>query len=206
MRGILTEKEIGYPLRFGDGKALVRITEEIGRREGFGNVLAEGSYRMAKKYGHPEYAMATKKLELPGYDPRGVKEKGLAYATTNRGACHMRARALGAELENPLSSEGKAPLLMAGQDYFAIMDSCGVCGLTRAVITIDYVLPVLESATGAGYDKENLLRAGERIWNQERLFNLKAGLTKHDDTLPRNATAETGMDALIHWHRSLYNL
>jgi aldehyde:ferredoxin oxidoreductase len=183
-RGILTEKEIGYPLRFGDGKALVKITEQIGKREGFGNMLAEGSYRMAKKYGHPEYAMTTKKLELPGYDPRGIKEKGLAYATTNRGACHMRARALGAELENPLSVEGKAPLLMAGQDYFAIMDSCGVCGLTRGVITIDYFLPVLESATGAGYDKESLLRAGERIWNQERLFNLKAGLTKDDDTLP----------------------
>ncbi len=183
-KGILTEKDIGYPLRFGDAKALVRITEEIGKREGFGDVLAEGSYRMAKKYGHPEVAMTTKKLELPGYDPRGIKEKGLAYATTNRGACHMRARTLGAELENSLSSEGKAPLLKAGQDYLAILDSCGVCCLTRGVITIDYFLPVLESATGAGYDKESLLRAGERIWNQERLFNLKAGLTKDDDSLP----------------------
>jgi len=189
-KGILIEKDIGYPLNFGDGKALVRMTEQIGKREGFGNVLAEGSYRMAKKYGHPEVAMTTKKLELPGYDPRGIKEKGLAYATTNRGACHMRARTLGAELENPLSSEGKAPLLMAGQDYLAILDSCGVCCLTRGVITIAYFLPVLESATGAGYDKESLLRAGERIWNQERLFNLKAGFTKDDDTLPNRILKE----------------
>ena len=183
-RGILTEEDIGYPLHFGDGKALVRITEEIGRRRGFGNVLAEGSYRMAKKYGHPEFAMTSKKLEFPGYDPRGIQERGLAYATSNRGACHMRARTLGAELEDPFTSQGKAPLLMAGQDYLAIMDSCGVCCLTRGVITIDYFLPVLESATGAGYDRESLLRAGERIWNQERLFNLKAGLTKDDDSLP----------------------
>lgn len=114
-KGILTEKDIGYPLRFGDGKALVRITEEIGKREGFGDVLAEGSYRMAKKYGHPEVAMTTKKLELPGYNPRGIKEKGLAYATSNRGACHMRARTLGAELENPLSGEGKRHYLRLGK-------------------------------------------------------------------------------------------
>ncbi len=153
-------------------------------------MLAEGSYRMAKKYGHPEVAMTTKKLELPGYDPRGIKEKGLAYATSNRGACHMRARTLGAELENPLSAEGKAPLLKAGQDYLAILDLCGVCCLTRGVITIDYFLPVLESATGAGYDKESLLRAGERIWNQERLFNLQAGLTKDDDSLPNRMVKE----------------
>lgn len=183
-KGILTEKDIGYPLHFGDGKALVRMTEEIGRRKGFGDVLAEGSYRMATKYGHPEVAMTAKKLEFPGYDPRGIQERGLAYATSNRGACHMRARTLGAELEDPFTSQGKAPLLMAGQDYLAIMDSCGVCCLTRGVITIDYFLPVLESATGAGYDRESLLRAGERIWNQERLFNLKAGLTKDDDSLP----------------------
>jgi aldehyde:ferredoxin oxidoreductase len=183
-RGILSEKDIGYPLNFGDGKALVRITEQIGKREGFGNMLAEGSYRMATKYGHPEVSMTTKKLEFPGYDPRGIQERGLAYATSNRGACHMRARTLGAELEDPLTSQGKAPLLMAGQDYLAILDSCGVCCLTRGVITIDYFLPVLESATGAGYTRESLLRAGERIWNQERLFNLKAGLTKDDDSLP----------------------
>jgi aldehyde:ferredoxin oxidoreductase len=183
-RGILTEKDIGYPLHFGDGKALVRMTEEIGKRKGFGNVLAEGSYRMAKKYGHPEVAMTSKKLEFPGYDPRGIQERGLAYATSNRGACHMRGRTLGAELEDPFTSQGKAPLLMAGQDYLAIMDSSGVCCLTRGVITVDYFLPVLESATGAGYDRESLLLAGERIWNQERLFNLKAGLTKDDDSLP----------------------
>ena len=174
-KGHLSDKDIGFSLNFGDGGALVRIVESIGKREGFGNVLAGGAYRLAEKYGHPELAMTTKKLELPGYDPRGIKEKGLAYATTNRGACHMRARTLGAELEDPLSAEGKAPLLKAGQDYLAIMDSCGVCCLTRGVITIDYFLPVLESATGAGYDKESLLRTGERIWNQERLFNLKAG-------------------------------
>lgn len=183
-RGVLTEKEVGYPLRFGDGKALVRITEEIGKRQGFGDVLAEGSYRVAKKYGRPEVAMATKKQELPGYDPRGIKEKGLAYATTNRGACHMRARTLYAELEHALSSDGRASLIKGGQDYFAIIDSSGVCCLTRGVITLDHFLPVLESATGAGYDRESLLRAGERIWNQERLFNLKAGLTKNDDSLP----------------------
>jgi aldehyde:ferredoxin oxidoreductase len=189
-KGILTEKDVGYTLRFGDGKAMIRMTAEIGRREGFGDVLASGAYRTAKKYGHPEVAMTVKKLELPGYDPRGVKEKGLAYATTNRGACHMRSRSLGEELENPLSTEGRALLLKGGQDYFAIMDSGGVCCLTRGVIKIDDFLPVLESATGAGYNRESLLLAGERIWNQERLFNQQAGLTKEDDSLPERMLKE----------------
>ena len=183
-------KDIGFPLNFGDGQALVKTTEAIAKREGFGKVLAEGSYRLAQKYGHPEFAMATKKLELPGYDPRGLKERGLAYATTNRGACHMRSRTLGEELENPLTTEGRASLLKQGQDYFAVVDSSGVCCLTRGVIKIDDFLPVLESATGAGYDKESLLRAGERIWNQERLFNERAGLTKDDDSLPERMLKE----------------
>jgi aldehyde:ferredoxin oxidoreductase len=189
-KGILTEKEIGYPLTFGDGKAMIRMTAEIARREGFGNVLASGAYRTAKRYGNPDFAMTVKNLELPGYDPRGVKEKGLAYATTNRGACHMRSRSLGEELENALSIEGRASLLKGGQDYFAIMDSSGVCCLTRGVIKIDDFLPVLESATGAGYDRESLLLAGERIWNQERLFNWGAGLTKDDDSLPERMLKE----------------
>ena len=183
-KGILTDQDIGYPLRFGDGDALVKVVIQMGRREGFGDVLAEGSYRLAEKYGHPEISMTIKKLELPGYDPRGIKEKGLAYATSNRGACHMRARTLGAELEQALTTEGKAPLVKAGQDYLTILDSAGVCCLTRGVVAIDKFLPVLESATGAGYDRENLLRAGERIWNIEHLFNLKMGLTKKDDSLP----------------------
>ena len=189
-KGILSERQIGYSLRFGDGEALVRTTEAIGKREGFGDVLAQGAYRMAKQYSHPEVAMTSKKQELPGYDPRGIKEKGLAYATSNRGACHMRGRTLGAELENPLSAEGKAPLLKHGQDYLALLDSCGVCCLTRGVITPDSFLPVLESVTGAGYDKEALLRAGERIWNQERLFNVEARLTKEDDSLPNRILKE----------------
>jgi aldehyde:ferredoxin oxidoreductase len=189
-RGFLSEKDIGFPLSFGDGHALVKMTAAIGKREGFGKVLAEGSYRLAQKYGHPELTMTTKKLELPGYDPRGLKEKGLAYATTNRGACHMRSRTLGEELENPLSIEGRASLLKQGQDYFSVMDSGGVCCLTRGVIKIDDFLPVLESATGAGYDRRSLLLAGERIWNQERLFNQQAGLTKDDDSLPERMLKE----------------
>ena len=189
-KGILTEKDVGYPLQFGDGKALIRMTEEIGRREGFGDVLASGAYRTAKKYGHLEVAMTAKKLELPGYDPRGIKEKGLTYATTNRGPCHMRSRTLGEELENPLSTEGRGSLVKEGQDYFAVMDSGGVCCLSRGVIKIDDFLPVLESATGAGYDRKSLLLAGERIWNQERLFNQQAGLTKEDDSLPERMLKE----------------
>src|SRR5206468_10434202 len=90
-RGILTDIQVESPMRFGSSKALVRMTEATAYREGFGKELAEGSARLGKKFRHPEVFMGVKGQEFPAYDPRGFQGMGIAYATCNRGACHLRA-------------------------------------------------------------------------------------------------------------------
>ena len=170
----------------------------MARREGFGDFLAEGSYRLAEKYGHPEYAVTAKRLEFPGYDPRGSKGMGLLYATSNIGASHMAGDLAYAEVFgvpeklDPLTTENKAALIKRFEDAFAIIDAAGLCVFlsVRYLFEPDVNLwprrltQIMNHATGAGYDEESLLLAGERIFNLEKLFLLKAGFSKNDDTLP----------------------
>jgi aldehyde:ferredoxin oxidoreductase len=192
-KGFIPKKEAPFPMRFGDGDTLVKMVQIMGEREGIvGNLLAEGSYRLAEHYGHPELSMSSKKQEMPAYDPRAIKGIGLNYATSNRGACHVRGYTIGAEvLDWPepmdrLQYEGKAALTKYIQDFTAgVIDSAGMCLFTYFALgyVSDYG-PMLRAITGIPYSDEELLKAGERIWNLERLFNLKAGLTGKDDTLP----------------------
>lgn len=189
-KGFLPLEEIGFPLNFGDAQAMLKVIDMIGERKGIGDVLAEGAYRLAQKYGHPEIAMTSKKMELPGYDPRGLKEKGLGYATSNRGACHMRGRTFSEEIKDRFAYKGRATFLKEGQDYVALLDSLGICCLIRGVVKVKDLLPIVKSATGVEFDEEGLMMSGERIWNLERLFNLKAGLTSADDSLPKRMLSE----------------
>jgi aldehyde:ferredoxin oxidoreductase len=191
-KGYLPEKDIGFKANFGNGEALVKLTEMMGLREGIGDVMAEGGYALAKKYGHPELFMGVKKQGLPAYDPRGVQSMGLSYATSNRGACHVRSYGIAVEILgvnqklDPLTSDGKPQVIKAFQDFTGVVDSSGVCLFIVLAegFGVNDLVDMLEICTGAGYTAENVLLAGERIWNMERLFNLKAGLTKADDTLP----------------------
>jgi len=89
-KGYISEKDVGMPLNFGNSKAVIKLTEDIALGRGFGKILAEGSYRLAKRYGHPELFMGSKKLDFASYDPRGLQGMGLGYATNSRGACHIR--------------------------------------------------------------------------------------------------------------------
>jgi len=191
-RGFLPEKDVGYPLHFGDAKALVELIGKMGRRQGFGDMLAEGGYRLANKYGHPELFMGVKKQEFPGFHPQGFQILGLGYATSNRGACHLKNNAYYDDTR--FETAGQAALAKTDQDYIASIDSSGLC---HAIYIRDFlpwreeIVPsLLETVTGAGYTRENMLLAGERIWNIERLFNLKAGLTAKDDTLPKRILEE----------------
>ena len=181
----------------GDGEALVTLVEMIGKNEGFGKVLAEGGYRLAEKYGHPEFFMGVKKQEFPGYEPRGVKGMGLAYATSNRGACHLRGLTVWSEIVgipekvDPLTCEGKALVAINIQNFTSVIDSSGMCIFAfRGGVWHDDMVALLNSVTGVGFDSAEMLKAGERIWNLERLFNLKAGLTRKDDTLPKRLLEE----------------
>jgi len=189
-KGHIPQKDIGRPLRFGDGDALVWLIEEMGYRRGFGELVAQGGYRVAEKYGHPELFMGVKKQAFPAYDGRGAQGMALGYSTSNRGACHLRGYTISVEVfgipkkMDPFATQGKPEVSKLFQDVTAFVDSTGICLFTTFGIGADDIHPMLEHATGAGYTLEECLKAGERIWNLERLFNLKAGLTGKDDTLP----------------------
>ena len=177
-------------LGWGNADAMVDKIRKTAYREGFGDELAEGSYRMAELYGHPEFSMSVKKQEIPAYDPRGQQGTGLNYATSNRGGCHVRGYMTAPEVlgipvkADPDSTEGMPELLKIFQDLTAVVDSAGLCLFITFGIGLSEIAEQYRTATGIDISDEDLLKAGDRIWNLERLFNLKAGFTKADDTLP----------------------
>ncbi|MGD2271696.1 MAG: aldehyde ferredoxin oxidoreductase family protein [Desulfobacterales bacterium] len=203
-RGYLSEEEIGHPLNWGDGEALVELTRKTGYREGFGDKLAEGSFRLAQGYGHPELSMVAKKQEFAGYEPRGCQAMGLAYATSPIGGSHMRGDPAYFELfgipqpADPQEWKNKAKPTKAFQDLSAILDSAGLCIFFTVRNLVDKnldvpptgILEYLNAATGANYTLDELQRAGERIINAERQFLVKAGFSRKDDTLPKRLTHE----------------
>jgi aldehyde:ferredoxin oxidoreductase len=189
--GIIKAKDTdGIALTFGNAEAMVEMTRRTGAGEGFGKKLALGSYRLAESYGHPEYSMTAKKQDMPAYDPRAVQGMGLNYATSNRGGCHVRGYMTSVEiLGNPvkidnLTTEGKAQWTITFQNLTAALDSSGMCLFTTFGLGADELAALISTATGVPYTTEEFMKAGDRIWNMERLFNLKSGLTAKDDTLP----------------------
>ncbi|MDL2257767.1 aldehyde ferredoxin oxidoreductase family protein [Eubacteriales bacterium OttesenSCG-928-K08] len=186
--GAIPEEDIGFPLRFGDAHAVVNLTEAVGKGEGFGEILALGSYRLAEKYGHPELSMSVKKQEMPAYDGRAIQGMALEYATSNRGGCHVRGyltspEILGVPLKtDPLETEGKPALLKLFQDLTALVDSLGLCLFTTFGIGLPELSAQYREAIGSDETDEEILLKGERCWNLEKRFNIAAGVEK--DTLP----------------------
>ncbi len=184
------------PLRFGDHDLLIELLEKAAYREGFGDILAEGSDRVARKYGHPELFMGVKGQEFPAYDGRGAQGIGLAYATANRGACHLRAYTIAVEvlgspeLIDRTVTDQKAFWTIAFQNTTAAWDSTGICLFTSFMIGLEELSVLLNTATGLDTTAESLLQMGERIWNLEKIFNLRAGITGADDKLPERITGE----------------
>ena len=176
--------------RFGDAKAIVALAEATAAGVGLGAELAVGSARFAAAHGRPELSMSVKSLEIPAYDPRGMKAQGLAYATSNRGGCHQRANMLGPEIlgipkmVDRFATLGKAGLLIDLQNLNAVLDSLSVCKFTAFAMKEDYFARQLSAVWGEVVEPQELRLLGERIWNAERLFNLAAGFTRADDTLP----------------------
>ena len=189
--GVLTKEDTGgIDLKFGNAHALTDLAELTGKGEGFGAEIGLGSKLLCEKHGHPELSMAVKGQEFPAYDPRGIQGMGLTYATSNRGACHLRSYTVASEIlgipekTDPLSAEGKAGLVKAFQDATAAFDSSGLCIFTSFAWTLEDVAPQVDAACEGDWSAERLLEVGERIWNLERNFNLAAGFTGKDDTLP----------------------
>lgn len=182
--GVITTKDTdGVELKFGNAEALTIMAEKTGKYEGFGQVLGLGSKRLAEKYGHPEVAMVVKGQEFAGYDSRALQGMGLGYATSNRGACHLKHDVFAEDMED-VSGKGKAKPCKDSQDNIAAIDSTGLCLFTTAAWGIEDFARQLDAALEQQWTTERVQQAGERIWNLERQFNLAAGLTAADDTLP----------------------
>jgi aldehyde:ferredoxin oxidoreductase len=176
--------------RFGDAAAVVALAEATAAGEGLGEELGQGSARLAARHGRPELSMSVKALELPAYDPRGMKAQGLAFATSNRGGCHLRANMLGPEIlgvpkmVDRFATLGKAGLLINLQNLNAVLDSLSLCKFTAFAMKEDYYARLLSAVWGETVEPQELLLLGERIWTMERLFNLAAGFGRADDSLP----------------------
>ena len=195
--GAITKEDTGgMELKFGSAEALAWCAEKVATGEGFGADLGLGSKRLCEKYGHPDLSMTVKGQEFPAYDPRGIQGMGLTYATSNRGACHLRSYTVSSEIlgipekTDPLVTEGKAGLVKAFQDVTAAWDSTGLCLFTSFAWSLENVAPQLDAACEGEWTADRLMETGERIWNLEREFNNRAGLTSADDTLPKRLLEE----------------
>ena len=197
-KGYLKDEEIGNATkpRFGSSEAIVYYTKAIAYREGLGDQFANGSYRFAEAHGHPELSMSVKKQEIPAYDPRGAQGHALEYATSNRGACHVRGYMISPEIlgvPEKLETqklEGKAKWVKTFQDLTSVIDSAGLCLFTSFALVADDYTDLINAATGYDMTPEEVLTIGERIWNLERIFNIEAGLDPKDDTLPKRFLEE----------------
>ncbi|MCZ6503811.1 MAG: aldehyde ferredoxin oxidoreductase C-terminal domain-containing protein, partial [Gammaproteobacteria bacterium] len=189
--GAISEADTGgVNLQFGSAQALVQMTEATARAEGFGVDIGLGSKRLCEKYGHAELSMSVKGQEFAAYDGRSMQGMGLAYATSNRGACHLRA--------NPYEDDSattqpdtKARVVKESQDYVAAVDSSGLCLFAGdAGMTEEDFADQINAACDGAWSLDRLRETGERIWNLERQFNLAAGLSNKDDTLPARLLKE----------------
>jgi aldehyde:ferredoxin oxidoreductase len=182
----LTERGIqDFGLRFGETGLYLKLPELIARRTGVGAELGRGVRYLGEKYGGREFAMEVKGLEVPGYDPRGAWGMGLAYATSDRGACHMRAWPVADEAYgavDPFTIEGKAELVIRGQHYNAAKFSLIVCDFWG--ISPSKLAELATVSVGREVTPEELDLVGERIYNLTRLFNVGEGFRREHDRLP----------------------
>lgn len=182
----------GLELRFGRSDLLEKLVELTAYRQGIGALLADGSYRLARRFGHPELAMQVKKLEIPGYDPRASYAQALGYMTSPTGACHLRGgyavslAFFGGTREIPRFSLLQSPIAIRNMQNTGILqDSLGVCRFTGFAFSVDPWARMVSGITGHDYSTARLEEIANRIATLERLFNLEAGLNpEEEDLLP----------------------
>ena len=191
----------GNGLAWADVDRMADLIERTAqRKDDFAWQLGEGTYRAAVAFGDPDMAMTVKGQAIPAYDPRGIKGMGIAYATSNRGACHLRAytpaaeivgNVLGpAEVVDRLAWEGKGKLTVIFQNVHTMTDCLDVCKFSTFAESLDNFAEQFSTFTGAPTTVADLLKAGERVWNLERYFNNLAGIGEGSDTLPKRFTTE----------------
>jgi len=181
-------KAIDEKIEYGDSDGVAELLRKIVRREGIGAVLAKGIIYASKEWGLEDLAIHVKGLEPAGYDPRVLKGMGLAYATSDRGACHLRATVYKAELSGmvaPDQIEGKAEVLIDFEDRHTLFDSLVICRFFRDLYPWEILSLIIKGTTGMDLDKKQLQRLASNITNKARDFNLREGMSKAADTLPK---------------------
>jgi aldehyde:ferredoxin oxidoreductase len=205
-KGIITEKDTGRSINWGDSEVLISLVEEIGLQKGFGKILGQGVKKSAIEIGNgaEKYAMHVKGLELPGHDPRCFKGLAVGYATSNRGACHLSSFTYPWERSSSMpefglsgphdrfTDEGKGELTAKFQDLMAMADSLKICkfALSSGAVRISTAIEFLNSVTGWNFSFEEFMKTGARIHTLKRIYNNSLGLDRSDDTLPERILKE----------------
>jgi aldehyde:ferredoxin oxidoreductase len=206
-KGILTKADTGgLELKFGDPDAVIQLIHKIAKREGFGGLLAEGTKKMAQKLGKgtDKFAINVKGLELPAYDPRAAKVCGLAFATANRGGDHMTAFVEmptfvdipllvveNSRIEDPLvENPAEAEVVKDLEDALTVFDAVGTCKFMGMALAAEDWVDMLANCVGWKFDVSDFRKAGERIYNLARAFNIREGLIRADDSLPKRLVEE----------------
>ena len=196
-KGYIKEGDLqGMDLSFGNASALVDSVWRIAHKDGFGKYLALGSKRLCEMFGAPELSMSVKGLEMPAYDPRGVKGMGLNYATANRGGCHVTGYTIAPEIVglpkkiDPLTIKGKAKWTKTFQDLTCVVNSTVNCLFTTFALSASDIASLLSAVTGWSLTEDEVMEIGERIYNLERFIISKYGFTDKEDTLPPRLLSE----------------
>jgi aldehyde:ferredoxin oxidoreductase len=190
-KGLIEDK-----IEWGDVDTMIAWVEKIISRDGIGDILAEGPGKAAAHFGNAGLAMVVKNQAIPAYDPRGVQGIGLAYATSNRGACHLRGYTIAAEIAgipeavDRFAVEGKGTLLKIFQDLHAFSDSLDLCKFSSFSENADLYAQQYSAVVGIELTGDDIMKIGERVYNIERYFNNQAGFDGKDDTLPQRFLTE----------------
>jgi len=181
-----------------DSDRIIALLDMIGRGQGIGVELGQGSYRYAASKGCAELSMTVKQQELAAYDPRGAYGMALAYATSTRGGCHLRAYPISHEiLRKPVATDrfsfaGKARIIKIAEDLNAVVDSLTACKFVFFASSLEEYSKAYAAVTGVETTAQDLLAAGERIYYDERIMNALNGFSSADDDLPPRFFEEPG--------------
>lgn len=205
-RGILKDdQKRKVDLEWGDGKAVVKMVESIGRREGLGYLFGEGVMRASARIGEncEAFAIHVKGLEPPGHDPRAYNSLAVGYATGNRGACHLQGMSYAfersvtmpeigiPEVQDRFGTVGKGELVAKTQDLMSLLDSLKLCKFTLyAGVKLTHALKYLNAVTGWDIGLAEIVKTGERIYNLKRMYDVRCGITRKDDTVPTRMLQE----------------
>lgn len=182
-------KKIDYDIDYGQVDKIAGLLEDIAYRRGIGEVLARGIRHAAKQWDMEDMAVHVKGLEPAGYDPRVLKGMGLAYGTSDRGACHLRATFYKPELagiEDPERIEGKAEVFAEWEDRLTVFDCLVLCRFYRDLYQWEQLNEMIKAATGLDMDQEGMRRLAASVTDAARRFNIREGLTPEDDRLPKH--------------------